>query len=560
MGDKLPTNGLPRGGSLVELAKSGVVKSAAKKRHEAVALGLDLGFPGEKSSDSGYGTPVAETPMQITIDELHPYELNPRKSAPNPQYHEIRDSIRNSGLHNPLAITRRPGEDFFITEAGGNTRLQILRELWAETRDECFYRISVVFKPWKSESTVLAKHLIENNVRGDMTFWDNANGFMDLKSQLEVESGQSISLRQFEEVLRKQGVVCNKSDLAKFGFAVNYLRHLGAALPHLPSRAVTEIQPRLNLFKRFAEKHSEISEAALYEEVLAPVMTAYGEHFTSASEGGKKAPFDTEELMLLCEDALATRCSVDKKQLQQILDGLRNNPDSPIADLLQKSAGQPEPQKRHPPQKEDGAPSSASTRAATERGGSNAGENNPEVVEILPVEESAGSQSEFQDASEDYRQPEYCPRLFLTDADLLPAILQDVGFFAEQAGIYSALRFSDSLPFGFWVDMVPLDPGADELRHISWWVLCTLSGQLHGEFVLKLPDDATWRSAIENDQQAVDHTLGGLPDFLNFHQIWALDKFPQDVFEAYVRLLGAMRRFKDAAPERFNDAMGGNEA
>ena len=106
---------------------------------------------------------------------------------------------------------------------------------------------------------------------------------MDLKSQLEVESGQSISLRQFEEVLREQGVACSKSDLAKYGFAVNYLKYLGAALPHLPSRAVTEIQPRLNLFKRFAEKHSGISEATLYEEVLAPVMTAYGEHFISPS-------------------------------------------------------------------------------------------------------------------------------------------------------------------------------------------------------------------------------------------------------------------------------------
>lgn len=556
----LLSHGLPRGSSIAELAEKGAVKPVSRaKRHEAVAFGLHLGFPHDKSSEAGYGDPVAENEMFVTLDELRPYDRNPRRSAPNPQYNEIKISIRNSGLHHRINITRRPGDDGYITEAGGNTRLQILRELWVETGDDRFYRFKAIFHPWNKESTVLAKHLVENNTRGDMTFWDNANGFMDLKSQLEAESGQSISLRQFEEVLREQGVVCNKSDLAKFGFAVNYLKHLGPALPHLPSRAVTEIQPRLNLFKRFAEKHSGISEAVLYEEVMAPAMTAYGEHFTQAShEEGKKAFFDTEGLMLLCEDALATRCAMDKKQLQQILDGLRKNPDSAIEELLQKTSEpeKPAPQKeekdekRQPPEKESGAQPAVTppiARAETE-------DDDPSVVDVSPVpgDGDIGAHPGVSAGEPGIAAP-------LGDDELLPAILRDVGFFAEQVAISDALRFDDSLPFGFWVDMAPLDPDADSLRHIGWWVLCTLSGQLHGEFASKLPDDATWRSVMEDDQQAVDHTLGGLPDFLHFHQVWALEGFTPDIFEAYLRLLGRMRRFKGAAPERFNDATGGVE-
>lgn len=499
---------------------------------------------------------MAETQMIVTIDELRTYEGNPRRSAPNPQYNEIKDSIRSSGLHNQLSITRRPGESFFIIEAGGNTRLQVLRELWTETGEDRFYRLSVMFKPWKKESTVLAKHLVENNVRGDMTFWDNANGFMDLKSLLEVESGQSISLRQFEEVLREQGVVCNKSDLAKFGFAVNYLKYLGAALPHLPSRSVTEIQPRLNLFKRFAEKHSDISEATLYEEVLAPVMASYGENFTATNESGKKAPFDAEELMLLCEEALAIRCAVDKKRLQQVLDGLRKAPDSSIEELLQKAS---KPETPEIPQEPEVEVEEASEKRRTTK--KEAGAQSSAVAPVV-----AGGEAENASPEEVGESHEPEGVIGATDAiapmdddELLPAILQDVRFFAEQVDISNALRFDDSLSFGFWVDMVPLDPGADALRHIGWWVLCTLSGQLHGEFASKLPDDATWRNVMENDQQAVDHTLGGLPDFLHFHQIWALEGFTPGIFEAYLRLLGTMRRFKGVAPERFDDATGGIE-
>jgi ParB family protein of integrating conjugative element (PFGI_1 class) len=556
---------MPRGASVAALAATGSVKS---KRRDAVVQGLGLGFPSERSSDADYGDPVAETQMIVTIDELHPYDRNPRRTAPNPQYHEIKESIRHSGLHNTLTITRRPGEQFYIIESGGNTRLQILRELWEETRDEKFYRLSVVFKPWKKESAVLAKHLIENNVRGDMTFWDNANGFMELKVLLEEETGQGVSLRQFEEVLRMEGVSCNKSDLAKFGFAVKYLKYLGGALPFLPSRAVAEIQPRFNLLKRFAEKHSGLSEDVLYEEVLGPAMLAYGERLSAAEAEGDKANFDTDALMALCEESLASRCEVELTWLQTVLEGLKRNPDSPIEELAKPVV----PQKPDSPSVDpkDGAGESA----AEERRPAKAKESKEGGEEALPPgedinadlqEEGAGRGPAASSPFEALPQggatviPAASPQL--EAEELLPAIIQDIGLFAQHVGVMDALRHDDALPFGFWMEMIAIDAGADALKHIGWWVLCTLSGQLHGEFTQRLPEDATWRVAMESDQDAVDHTLGGLPDFLHFHHIWALDGFPPEVFDIYVRLLGSMRWLKNLHPERFEqlDVTGGEE-
>ncbi len=567
-----PPHGMPRGASVAALAEQGAVspspRRGASKRRDAVLQGLGIGLPVEESTHAEYGDPVAETPMVLTIDQMRPYDRNPRRTSPNPNYHEIKVSIRNSGLHNTLRVTRRPGEDLYMIEAGGNTRLQILHELWEETRDERFYRHSVVFTPWKAESRVLAKHLIENNVRGDMTFWDNAEGFMELKTLLEQEAGNVISLRQFEDILRQEGVPSSKSDLARFNFAVSRLFPLGPALPRLTARIVSDLQPRFNLLKRFAEKHSNLSEDVLYEEVLGPAMVVHGERITTAIEVSlgvevERASFDTEALVALCEESLATRCEVELTWLQMVLDGLKRNPDSPIEDLVKPVDPQEPENPPVDPKINDGEPVVAEQppgkgkvakapreESADDQHGHGDGEQREEASDPVEIHPEGGEVLVVAAAP----QPK-------TEEELLPAIIQDVRLFAGHVDVLDALRHDDALPYGFWVDVIPLDPGADALKHIGWWVLCALSGQLHGEFTQRLPEDATWRNAMENDQGAVDHTLGGLPDFLHFHHIWALDGFPQDLFDIYLRLLGSMRWLKALYPERFgeSDVMGGDE-
>ena len=78
--------------------------------------------------------PIVDTPMLVTLEQLRPYEHNPRFLR-NPLYDDLKDSIRERGLDQPPPISRRPGETYFIIRNGGNTRLAILGELWQETRD-----------------------------------------------------------------------------------------------------------------------------------------------------------------------------------------------------------------------------------------------------------------------------------------------------------------------------------------------------------------------------------------------------------------------------------------
>src|SRR5690554_1374036 len=93
------------------------------------------------------GAPLREMGIEITLDDVRPYDRNPR-STRNPKFDEIKASIREVGLKNPPVLTQRPGDDKYMISDGGNTRLEILTELYAETGDERFYRFHAIYRPW----------------------------------------------------------------------------------------------------------------------------------------------------------------------------------------------------------------------------------------------------------------------------------------------------------------------------------------------------------------------------------------------------------------------------
>lgn len=122
------------------------------------------------------------TLITLPLKNLHPFDMNPRLTR-NPDYEEIKASIRLRGLDHPPHITQRPGELFYIIANGGNTRLAILNELWQETREERYRNIACLFHPWQTEKSVgegnlhcLLGHLIENEMRGSLTFIERALG------------------------------------------------------------------------------------------------------------------------------------------------------------------------------------------------------------------------------------------------------------------------------------------------------------------------------------------------------------------------------------------------
>ena len=132
--------------------------------------------------------------MNLTIEQVFTYDKNPRREI-NSEYEQIKTSIAQRGMDQVLSVTRRPTDpaNQFMIIHGGNTRLQILKELYEETKDTQFKNLQCRYVVWESESDALIGHLIENDARGDYSFIDRALGILNAKQELEKETGTALS-------------------------------------------------------------------------------------------------------------------------------------------------------------------------------------------------------------------------------------------------------------------------------------------------------------------------------------------------------------------------------
>lgn len=174
--------------------------------------------------------PISDTPMVLTLDQVLPWYDNPRTTR-NPKYDELKESIRHRGLDTPPPVTRRPGEDKYRIRNGGNTRLEILNELYKETGDERYFRFNCLFRPWdkqRGEIIALTGHLAENDLKGDLKFIERAVGIQKAKAWYEEEKGEPVGIRELSRKLTDDGYPVSPSHISRMLDAVEIL------LPAIP--------------------------------------------------------------------------------------------------------------------------------------------------------------------------------------------------------------------------------------------------------------------------------------------------------------------------------------
>lgn len=168
---------------------------------------------------------------EFTLDQLCANPDNPRKTR-NPRYDDIKSSIRARGLDSVPLVTRDPRlpEGLWTFSDGGNTRYAIMCELWDETGDERFYRMTCVVKPWAGRFHCLTGHLAENETHGQLTFIDKALSVQEARRLLEEEIGKKVSLRELATALTKNGLPVHFSSVCRMEDVV---RHIYPWMPEL---------------------------------------------------------------------------------------------------------------------------------------------------------------------------------------------------------------------------------------------------------------------------------------------------------------------------------------
>jgi ParB family protein of integrating conjugative element (PFGI_1 class) len=396
--------------------------------------------------------PISITQMVLTLSEIKPYDQNPRQLI-NPAYVSIKESVRiQRRLNNPFNVTRRPGDELYMVQAGGNTRLAVLRELYAETADEAFNRVQCLFVPWTNEHTILTAHLIENELRGEMALIDKAYALRNLRTELEKEQGSALSDRAFIKTIAELGYKLSGRQAGR----LDYLLALDQLIPKaLREGAVTTIR-QLDTIK--STEKAYISYAAETIEQMPAIFAR-----AMAAQDGEA--FDFGQVRKAIELELSPQLNVPELHIALHIDA-----------LLAEDATLPQPASAMLPPE----PNSTSGLVAVmpqlssqpETLASDGQATQDQNQAVLPVKQPSVVNTE---------NPSVSPQVNSTDKEALPSL--------QQRGFTLALQIAQDvklehlvLPCASGMGFVVEKPALRLQNHTergTWWILLALSEPDH---------------------------------------------------------------------------------
>ena len=521
---------------------------SAEKKRDLYAGSMSVKVPADNTDRL---SEEMESQLMLPVTEIDPYDRNPRQSE-NDRYEEIKESIRSATVLSPLVVTRRPGSRRYMVAAGGNTRLRAQKELYAETGSSRYATLFVTYRPWRGEVDTLASHLIENELRGSMTFWDRANGVWMLKREMEAESGQTLSLRQFQQRLKDIGLGVGLTLISYYAFALEQLQELGAATARLSKNAVQELQPAFKELSALCNRFGLDDEqwAKLRFETIKALAPKLEADFYDYETDGKRhiRPLQASTVMDALEGAVAERLQQSRSQLSALRQLAKSYPEASAAELTQKLTTPPPP----------APPSQSPTAPIVQRSDVVVLEPTPQkVTETMePLEQAAPSPlGSGADAVANT-----LPECAQSEHESSDDVLQHIVHFARVCGIADCLVPCPGLPLGYFMEApehtgaLDLDPSTPD-RHIAWWLCATFSGQLDDQYAQFMPEASFWRQAqlMENGRDEfalsvlIEHVLGGAPEFAETARWFA--KAPTHVLLAYEQMLHSIRDQVNAIQE-----------
>ncbi len=252
----------------------------------------------------------------LRVVDLEFYDRNPRRDQ-NPRFEEIKSSIRESGAATIIfEVTKRPDAKKYMVARGGNTRLRALKELWSETYDSKYEQVTCIFKAWNGDLKTMAAHWLENNLRGDMSFIDQATEIAEMRSEIEVEKGEALSHRAFSEELKRLGVVISKSNMSYLLFTAEHISIMGDMAKYVNQNSVKRLQPICNKVASLGESGEfgvGMREYSVYEEIIDPVFKIWAEQFVISEQEQTELPdVDDFEKLLVKQVAKTQQMEVAK--------------------------------------------------------------------------------------------------------------------------------------------------------------------------------------------------------------------------------------------------------
>ena len=272
--------------------------------------------------------------MTLESSSIVPYDRNPRRSI-NPNYDEIKETIRVKGVLNQLTVTRRPNTTNYMVYGGGNTRLKIVQELDREHPGNPLYsHMKVVYRAWRGEADVIAAHLIENEARGDTSFWDKACGLIELKKEMEAETGTLLSSNDVRQRAASLGWKVSRDSSLLYDFAVERLHPIG---PWLTNSSARTLKDRIGALMACMTRLDLRTGADAFNQLLAEELALHSSALKANQETNGLGPTRVEtDAIFVCtslEERVANATGTSLSELRKMLTILANNPQASASQL-----------------------------------------------------------------------------------------------------------------------------------------------------------------------------------------------------------------------------------
>ena len=496
--------------------------------------------------------PVGREPeqyRQLGLAEIQVYEHNPRTTR-NTQFDDIKEALRTEGLGKVLLhVTKRPGESVYTLSFGGGTRFQAIQELWNETGDERFQAVRCLIQPFKSDIALQANHLIENNQRGEMTFWNNAKAFIKMYRDISDSTGTELSSRDFIDQCNALGLRVNRTTFQYFQFAVKEFSSFAFA-PELSRLAVERIQPQFAAYERLAALKGDVNIAPGIQGVMGRLDVAW--------EG---RTFELNKLLQGADLAVSTALGLAMMEMPKAIeyskDKYTNTWDKMLARLRNTT-----PQAPKPPNVLvlNALPSIEEVHARIAGAAPMPAVTLPNVRDLPPA----------------YPLIAPAAAVAAADVDLVEHVFKLAMTVCEANALEKHIYRCDS-GYGWYMEPITSPeiyqekPDIPNRRRLDLWsILAQLNGQWHEDVYLTLPEKSLWRRVLSkqpgvtNDEhQAViavppAHTayahfvLGAAPWGTRMYYCETLNQVEHySSHDAFVALMFCQFQLMREQPERF---------
>lgn len=176
----------------------------------------------------------------------------------------------------PLLISRKPRRSDFTLPSGGNTRLEICRQLFHEG-DSRFEKIPCIVQPWVSDIYAVIAHLRETEMHGALLFIDKAQAIMSIRN-FNVGKGEkpTLSQRELIDVLSQNGYPLSQGMISYMDYAVNRLYpHMPIAFHHgLGKQRIVKIKNLERTAKELWSRQTDEQQEA-FDEIFGELCTRH---------------------------------------------------------------------------------------------------------------------------------------------------------------------------------------------------------------------------------------------------------------------------------------------